>query len=152
MANTEPQLALADIQEPVLNTFWPPAPLWWVLALLVILLLAYGFRFFWNKWHHSRPLRQAKAELQQIQQPEQSAQLNELLKRLVRCYNARHPVLSAPLNQWQDFLQQQLPEQALPDLQALLYEAEPVPADFAAYRQFAEKWLNTVSVKQLEQN
>ncbi len=152
MANTEPQLALADIQEPVLNTFWPPAPLWWVLTLLVILLLAYGFRFFWNKWHHSRPLRQAKAELQQIQQPEQSAQLNELLKRLVRCYNARHPVLSAPLNQWQDFLQQQLPEQALPDLQALLYKAEPVPADFAAYRQFAEKWLNTVSVKQLEQN
>lgn len=152
MANTEPQLALADIQEPVLNTFWPPAPLWWVLTLLVILLLAYGFRFFWNKWHHSRPLRQAKAELQQIQQPEQSAQLNELLKRLVRCYNARHPVLSAPLNQWQDFLQQQLPEQALPDLQALLYKAEPVPADFAAYRQFAEKWLITVSVKQLEQN
>ncbi len=49
MANTEPQLALADIQEPVLNTFWPPAPLWWLFAVLVILLLAYGFRFFLAK-------------------------------------------------------------------------------------------------------
>ena len=49
MANTEPQLALADIQEPVLNTFWPPAPGWWLLALLLIVVLAYGFRFFWKK-------------------------------------------------------------------------------------------------------
>lgn len=45
MANTEPQLALVDIQEPVLNTFWPPAPGWWLLAVLVVLFMAYGFRF-----------------------------------------------------------------------------------------------------------
>jgi hypothetical protein len=151
MANTEPQLALADIQEPVLNTFWPPAPGWWLLTLLVILLLAYGFRFFWKKWQKSLPLRQAKAELQRIKEPDQSAELNELVKRLVRCYSPGHVVLSAPVKQWQQFLQQQLPQQPLPDLQKLLYQPHPEQADFAAYLQFVCLWFNTVSVKQLEQ-
>ncbi len=151
MANTEPQLALADIQEPVLNTFWPPAPGWWLLVTVVILLLAYGFRFFWKKWQKTLPLRQAKTELRLIKEPYQSAELNELLKRLVRCYSPRHPVLSAPVKQWQDFLQQQLPQQTLPDLQSLLYKAEPTEADFSAYLQFATKWLRQVSAKQLEQ-
>ena len=151
MANTEPQLALADIQEPVLNTFWPPAPGWWLLILLVILLLAYGFRFFWQRWQKALPLRQAKAELQLIKEPQQSAELNELLKRLVRCYRPQHPVLSAPVKQWQDFLQQQLPSQVLPELQSLLYKSESTAEDFTAYRQFAQKWLDKVSVKQLEQ-
>lgn len=151
MANTEPQLALADIQEPVLNTFWPLAPGWWMLALLLLVLLAYGFRFFWKQWQKALPLRQAKAELRLIKEPKQSAELNELLKRLLRCYKPRHAVLSAPVQQWQDFLQQQLPQQPLPDLQSLLYKSEPLQDDFAAYRQFATKWLHKVSVKQLEQ-
>ena len=151
MANTEPQLALADIQEPVLNTFWPPAPGWWLLALLLIVVLAYGFRFFWKKWQKALPLRQAKAELRLIKEPHQSAELNELLKRLVHCYSPRHPVLSAPVKQWQDFLQQQIPQQSLPDLQAVLYKQQPDQADFVLYLQFATQWLNKVSVKQLEQ-
>jgi Tfp pilus assembly protein PilO len=151
MANTEPQLALADIQEPVLNTFWPPAPGWWLLALVVVLLLAYGFRFFWQKWQKTLPLRQAKAELRLIKEPHQSAELNELLKRLIRCYSPRHKLLSAPVKPWQDFLQSQLPQQPLPDLQKLLYQSEPNQADFAAYHQFASLWLNKVSVTQLEQ-
>lgn len=151
MANTEPQLALADIQEPVLSTFWPPAPGWWLLAVLVILLLAYSFRFFWKKWQKALPLRQAKAELRLIKASDQSAELNELLKRLVRCYSPGHGVLSAPVKQWQDFLQQQLPQHSLPDLQAVLYKQQPDQADFALYLQFATQWLNKVSVKQLEQ-
>lgn len=151
MANTEPQLALADIQEPVLNTFWPLAPGWWLLALLLLVLLAYGFRFFWKQWQKALPLRQAKAELRLIKEPEQSAELNELLKRLLRCYKPRHAVLSAPVQQWQDFLQQQLPQQPLPDLQRLLYKSEPLQDDFALYLQFAAQWLHKVSVKQLEQ-
>ncbi len=150
MANTEPQLALVDIQEPVLNTFWPPAPGWWLLAVLVVLFMAYGFRFFWQKWQKALPLRQAKAELRLINRPEQSAELNELLKRLVHCYSPRHPVLSAPVQQWQDFLQQQLPQQSLPDLQSLLYKSAPTEGDFSAYLQFATQWLHKVCVKQLE--
>ncbi len=150
MANTEPLLALADIQEPVLNTFWPPAPGWWLLAVLLMLVLAYGFRFFWKKWQKTLPLRQAKAELRLIKEPHQSAELNELLKRLVSCYSPRHPVLSAPVKQWQGFLQQQMPQQPLPDLQTLLYKSEPLQADFTCYQQFAAKWLTKVSAKQLE--
>ena len=105
MANTEPQLALADIQEPVLNTFWPPAPGWWLLALVVVLLLAYGFRFFWKKWQKALPLRQAKAELQLIKEPHQSAELNELLKRQEKLSQARvkfteHAMQSLQLHSW----------------------------------------------------
>lgn len=151
MANTEPQLALADIQEPVLNTFWPPAPGWWLLTVVLILVLAYGFRFFWIGWQKALPLRQAKAELRLIKTPGQSAELNELLKRLLRCYSPRHQALSAPVKQWQDFLQQQLPQQPLPDLQSLLYKPDPAEADFSLYLQFVTTWLNKVSVKQLEQ-
>ncbi|EGM78871.1 hypothetical protein Rhein_0968 [Rheinheimera sp. A13L] len=150
MANTEPQLALADIQEPLLNTFWPPAPGWWLLTVLVIVLLAYGFRFFWKKWQKALPLRQAKAELRLIKASDQSAELNELLKRLVRCYSPGHSVLSAPVKHWQEFLQQQLPQQPLPDLQKVLYQSVSDQAEFAIYRQFAETWLHKVSVKQLE--
>ncbi|MCA1928752.1 DUF4381 domain-containing protein [Rheinheimera sp.] len=151
MANTEPQLALADIQEPALNTFWPLAPGWWLLGLLIILLLAYCFRFFWRQWQKNLPLRQAKAELSLIKEPQQSAALNELLKRLIRCYNPRHQVLSAPVKQWQDFLQSQLPQQPLPDLQKLLYQSEVSQTDFAAYLHFTNQWLKKVTAKQLEQ-
>jgi hypothetical protein len=54
------------------------------------------------------------------------------------------------VQQWQDFLQQQLPQQKLPDLQSLLYKSESAESDFSAYLQFASQWLNKVCVKQLE--
>lgn len=151
MANTEPQLVLADIQEPMLNTFWPPAPGWWLLVVAIVLLLAYGFRFFWQRWQKALPLRQAKAELKLIQRQHHVAELNELLKRLLHCYQPQHLVLSAPVKQWQEFLQQQLPDQPLPDLQRLLYQPHSEPLDFEAYLTFATLWLNKVSVKKLEQ-
>ena len=94
MANTEPQLALADIQEPVLNTFWPPAPGWWLLAVLLILLLAYSFRFFWKKWQKALPLRQAKAELHG-RHPLRTARLHSTNPRAVtavRCSRAQQSV------------------------------------------------------------
>ena len=150
MANTEQQLPLADIQEPVLNTFWPLAPGWWLLALVMLLGLAWIFRFLWLRWQKGLPLRQAKAELKLVHQKAQVAELNELLKRLIRCYQPNHHILAAPVKVWQTFLQQQMPAQSLPDLEKLLYQAQNEPSDVQAYLQFADVWLKKVSATQLE--
>ncbi|HET9483332.1 MAG TPA: DUF4381 domain-containing protein, partial [Xanthomonadales bacterium] len=44
---TEPQLR--DIHLPAEPSWWPPAPGWWLLAILVIAALVFLVRFAWRK-------------------------------------------------------------------------------------------------------
>ena len=61
---TDPLAQLRDIHLPEPISWWPPAPGWWILALLLISALSYGlYRFF--QWRNNNLYRrQALAELE----------------------------------------------------------------------------------------
>ncbi|WP_337843609.1 DUF4381 family protein [Rheinheimera sp.] len=144
----EPALQLADISEPALATFWPPAPLWWGLALVLFLLLVWMVRHLMRRRHKQLALRQARQEWAQLS-PLQSAELNQLLKRLVKHYQPTHPALSAALPQWQQLLQS-LHTEPLPDLQHLLYQGAPAEQQQQQFYHWAGALLRQLNVQQLE--
>lgn len=100
---------LRDIQAPPSAGPWPPAPGWWLLAALVMLMVA--LITFWSLRRHRRhrPRRQALARLASYPIPDSAgpdwyAGLNRLLKETaLSCYPADTPA-SLSGDQWSHFL------------------------------------------------
>ncbi|GAA4825583.1 hypothetical protein GCM10011365_06050 [Marinicella pacifica] len=112
------KLPLRDVHLPAEPGFWPPAPGWWILAVMVLILLI-GFGFWWrrhryrhNKWQRMRLL------LLTIRQNHQShgddvrfaRDLSNLLRRFTR-YELQDPVAAGLSGQsWIQFLNRDLSE------------------------------------------
>lgn len=64
MDNEELLAQLADIHLPVAVSFWPPAPGWWLLALLVISTIAWWARKLYLSARRRKICRYALAELE----------------------------------------------------------------------------------------
>lgn len=106
-----------DIIEPAPISWWPPAPGWWLLAVLVLLALVLAIRWYRRSKRQLAPLRQALQEHQQLllhwQQHRQQlrdsravcAALSALLKRVARHYYPEHDVASLTGENWRAFLQ-----------------------------------------------
>ena len=52
---------LRDIQPPAPPEWWPPAPGWWLLAGLALVLVAYSGLRLWRRWRCFRPARLARS-------------------------------------------------------------------------------------------
>lgn len=147
MTKPDPRLqALADIQEPLLASDWYLAPIWWLSAALVLLLLG------WLLWRmRQRQPQQASKQLAlreldsiELGQSGSATAITALLKRYLQTKVPQHPALTQTGAQWQQFLLQSLRQpaaQALPDLLALHYQAAPAEQDLIAYAEFARHWL-----------
>lgn len=107
----DPLAQLRDIHLPDAVGFWPPAPGWWLLALIVLVVAGYGL-YRWlrhRKLNHYRhlALRQlAVLEGQSLSPLETVQQLNILLKRTLIA--APEPPAAAGLSgeRWLRFLDQ----------------------------------------------
>ncbi len=82
---------LKDIHLPVEPTWWPPAPGWWVLALIVIGLIIWAAGRLRAAYRRRRPLKLARGYYDEVYSafsrgeidgPAYLQQTNELLKRL----------------------------------------------------------------------
>ncbi len=100
---------LRDIHLPTRIDWWPLAPGWWIILVLVFvaLLALYGWYRHWQRQHWRR---EALAELKLIQQNgthyQQIAQINVLLRRiLMHCY-PRQQVAALTGEQWLARLEQ----------------------------------------------
>lgn len=145
MADTHSALEqLADISEPAFSLGFQLAPLWWLLLVIILLSLGYIALRYYLRWRYLTAKRQALLLLAQMATPPDAAQLNQLIKRVLRHYQPAHPALTMGIHDWQRWLsmQQTLP---LPDLASLLYQ--PNTADTAAARQafylFTRQWLSS---------
>lgn len=104
-----PSLAqLRDIHLPAEPTWWPPAPGWWLLALLVLGLLAcLGWRIL-QILRSRRYRRIAERELQRLAAavpgPQQPAQINALLKRTAMAAYPDRPTAGLWGDEWVRFL------------------------------------------------
>jgi hypothetical protein len=102
-AASAPALQLRDIHLPAAAPFWPPAPGWWLLALLLLALLAWcavlAVRHYRVRRHRSRifaALAQLETGLDRERTPERLAAISILLRRLALTRYPRERV--APLS------------------------------------------------------
>lgn len=57
---------LRDIHLPPAPSWWPPAPGWWLLAIALIVAIAFGARLLVRAWRERRWRRRVGAELDRI--------------------------------------------------------------------------------------
>lgn len=114
MAKTEPLAQLRDIHLPESIGWWPLAPGWYGLMVLVVVLMI-GFAYFLYKKHvHALPKKQAlgllKIYKEQYDKDKNtqlaSARISELLKRVALVYYPRAEVASMHGEAWLEFLNQ----------------------------------------------
>lgn len=105
---------LRDIHLPAEPSWWPPAPGWWMLAIIVITLLAWLFLWLRRRFDRRRWRRQIMNELDRIaasellrkDSPRLIGELSQLLRRSGRLIDAGAPGLRG--SAWLAFLDTQL--------------------------------------------
>ncbi|WP_159931255.1 DUF4381 domain-containing protein [Oceanicoccus sp. KOV_DT_Chl] len=113
MPEQDPLAQLRDIHLPEAISAWPPAPGWWILALLLLILVSLASYFIFKRIQANRYRRLAKKQLLALQQyslqPQQYLQqLNALLKQTAM---TAHSVTATDIAQlsgkpWLEFLDQ----------------------------------------------
>jgi hypothetical protein len=59
----DPLKDLADIHLPATVSWWPPAPVWWLVAALVVAALAYAGLLLFRRWQQGERLKLAVSEI-----------------------------------------------------------------------------------------
>ena len=67
MSEENPLVNLKDIHLPPPVSFWPPAPGWWILALLLISTLFIGGVWLYRKYKKRKPKTEALRILKDLQ-------------------------------------------------------------------------------------
>ena len=116
-ATEDPLSALADIHLPADVSWWPPAPLWWLLAALVLAAIGYGMWRLFLRWEHMQRQKVALAEVSQALHTWQAEQAtntdaglallhscNSILKRVALVHYPQADVAALHGRQWLEFL------------------------------------------------
>lgn len=110
MNDTDPLAQLKDIHMPEPLLLWVPAPGWWLLATLLLVLLFYITKILLKKIKHNRYRKLALAELQtaaNIDNPtELLIKVNHLLKRVAISAFGAASCASLKGSEWMTFLDQ----------------------------------------------
>ncbi len=107
-----PALDLRDIHAAPAPSFWPPAPGWWLLAVLLLALLLVVGMWLYRRYRHHREWQLVEAELDRLaalagDDPAAFATgLSTLLRRIALQHFDRHRVASLTGEAWLQFLDQ----------------------------------------------
>lgn len=93
---SNPLDGLHDVIAPEQVSWWPLAPIWWLLIAVIVCAIIFGGYKFYQAKKFKRAKKQA-IELSQV--CDDAGQLHIILKRLTRHYYQQH-LTSAPLAQW----------------------------------------------------
>ena len=112
MSEENPLVNLKDIHLPPPVSFWPPAPGWWILALLLISTLFIGGVWLYRKYKKSKPKTEALRILKDLQILYQNSHdelvslrnLSNLLRRTALTYYDNDTVASLQGSSWLEFL------------------------------------------------
>ncbi|MEC8346800.1 MAG: DUF4381 domain-containing protein, partial [Pseudomonadota bacterium] len=76
--NADPLDALKDIYLPVEPHWWPPAPGWWIAAVLVLIGLWWLGRRWWGYRKATRPIREAKRIIDALAEEDASSSSSDV--------------------------------------------------------------------------
>ncbi|WP_372943301.1 DUF4381 domain-containing protein [Shewanella sp.] len=109
--NAGPLAQLQDIKLPDPISAMPIAPGYWIIAALVIILLAWLSYKLYKKYQHHAPRKMALAMLNQydINDDDFAANVNSLLKRTAMTYLPRQHLAKLNGQPWFDWLDKRLP-------------------------------------------
>jgi len=109
--SAQPALQLRDIHLPAEPGLWPPAPGWWMLTALLLILLVWAARVAIRRYRLRRQRQKILAMLDELEQdtdrnatPEKIAQLSILLRRLALTRYPRRRVAALTGRDWLTFL------------------------------------------------
>lgn len=103
-------LQLRDIHLPAEPGFWPPAPGWWILAVVLLALLFWVTRIGLRRYRLRRQRQRILAMLDDLQRdnnavtPKRIAQISSLLRRLALMRYPRQRVAALTGRDWLRFL------------------------------------------------
>lgn len=100
---------LHDIVLPAAPGWWPPAPAWYGLALVLVAVVLWQLYRYWRRYRCNRYRRAALFELQNIERacdPEAVLALPGLLKRTAILAYSRDQVAALSQDNWLRFLNQ----------------------------------------------
>ena len=108
----DPLAALHSLREPGLINWWPPAPGWWLLGAVLLLILIAGSVALLRRYRANAYRRQALTRLQALQQAyaednnryQYIARLNALLKSVALVAYPRREVAAISGDKWLAFL------------------------------------------------
>jgi hypothetical protein len=111
----DPLAQLRDIHLPQLVTWWPPAPGWWLLGILLLVALVWAARWIWRRHQRGAYRRAGITELEQLLANWRTSrdtgaflqQLNALLKRVALYSFPDSDVAAMNGAGWTEFLDRQ---------------------------------------------
>ena len=109
---TDPLAELRDIHQPSMIETWPPAPGWWLLAIIFIVTAAAILTKFFRHWRANKYRREAIKELDLLLTDWEShgddriylTAVQDLLKRVALSHFPRDQVASLTGEAWVKFL------------------------------------------------
>lgn len=121
MNDSDPLANLRDIHLPGDVSWWPLAPGWWILVVVVIAVLVWSLLQWRKRQKHRQLVIEVTNELADIQTQylnHHSEQIlvqnySELLRRLIMLHQGRADTANLLGNDWLDALNQYLPEESL---------------------------------------
>ncbi len=153
MPAENPLSKLKDIHLPPAVSFWPPAPGWWVLALLFVILMAFCGWWLWNMHKRKRPRTEGLRMLKEMQNQYHISgealatlrNLSQLIRRTALTFYAQVDVASLHGSSWLEFLDKtgqttEFTKGAGKILGAQLYQQKP-DFDMEALFPVVNKWL-----------
>jgi len=133
---------LHDIVLPPEVPWWPPAPGFWFLCVLI---LAPVFLFAWRSWRHWRADAYRRAALRELANASSPAMLAAVLRRTALAAFPREMVAVLTGSRWVDWLAahspEPVPEAVREQLAIGIYAAPAGPPELTGLADFAGRWI-----------
>lgn len=145
-------MTLKDIHLPEPVSGWPPAPGWWLIAIMIAALIIGGFMLF-RHWTRKTALKSARSLLIQLKGTNTSTPLatltalSALLRRVAMSLDTRNDVASLHGEAWLAYLDRGLPDAPFSSgvgrcLASGHYQSQlPAELDLNALFALCERWL-----------
>ncbi len=150
----DPLAQLRDIHVPLSPEWWPPAPGWWLLALVGLGLASLVVSHAWRRYRAGAPIRQAERDLEryfsrfddkQNAKRELANAVNAVLKRVALVRYPRSEVAELSGASWTEFLDESAAtDQFSSGMGRVLGDERFAPSfnfDAAALRLAAQHWI-----------